>query len=286
MRHKLFFVITVFAACIVFGCSDKDDAIISKGEMEDILYDYHLADAMAQQAQGGYDKNALAYRAAVLKKYGVTQEKFDTSMVYYMRRTDELHTMYLHIADRMQQEATKLGASASGGISVAGDSTDIWNGEKSFVLIPNQPYNAYSFSIKTDTTFHKGDKLVLAFKSDFIFQDGMRDGIAYLAVTLNNDSVVTRSSHLSSSMQNTLQIDDDDSIGIKDIKGFFLLAKNNDMNASSTTLQLMSIHDIYLIRIHPHKQPGQPAQPQPVQSRIPVNTAAPDSERMRPQVMR
>lgn len=286
MRHKLFFVFAAFAACIVFGCIDKDDAIISKGEMEDILYDYHLADAMAQQAEGGYEKNAIEYRAAVLKKYGVTQEKFDTSMVYYMRRTDQLHDMYQHIADRMQQDATKLGANAAGGVSAAGDSADVWNGEKTMVLLPNQPYNLYSFDLKTDTTFHKGDRLILSFKSDFIFQDGMRDGIAYLAAVLNNDSVVARNYHMSSSMQSSIEIDDNDSIGIKEIKGFFMLAKNNDMNASSTTLQLMSVHDIQLIRVHPHKQPGMPSQPQPVQSRIPINTAAPDSERMRPQVMR
>ena len=286
MRHKLFFVIAIFATCLVLGCSDKDDLIISKSEMEDILYDYHLADAMAQQADGGYEKNAIEYRAAVLKKYNVTQEKFDTSMVYYMRRTDELHDMYQHIADRMQQEAGKLGADAAGGISAAGDSANVWNGEKTMVLIPNQPYNLYSFDLKTDTTFHKGDRLILSFKSDFIFQDGMRDGIAYLAVVLKNDSVVTRNNHLSSSMQTSIQIDDNDSLGIKEIKGFFMLAKNNDMNASSTTLQLMSIHDIQLIRVHPKKQAGQPSTPQPVQSRIPVNEQAPDSERMKPQVMR
>lgn len=286
MRHKLFFVITVFAICIAFGCSDKPDTFISKSEMEDILYDYHLADAMAQQAKGGYDKNVLAYRAAVLKKYGVTQEKFDTTMVYYMRHTKELHDMYQDIADRMQQEATKLGANASGGVTASGDSADVWNGEKTMVLLPNQPYNLYSFDLKTDTTFHKGDRLILSFKSDFIFQDGMRDGIAYLAVVMANDSVVTRNNHISIGMTSTMQIDDFDSLGIKEIKGFFMLSKNNDMNASSTTLQLMSISDIKLIRVHPHAIPGMPTQPQPVQSRIPVNQAAPDSERMRPMVTR
>lgn len=284
MRHKLFFAIAAFVISFAIGCTDKDDMIISKSEMEDILYDYHLADAMAQQADGGYDKNVLAYRAAVLKKYDVTQEKFDTSMVYYMRRTDELHDMYQNISDRMQQNATQLGANAAGGVSAAGDSANVWNGEKSMVLIPNQPYNLYSFDLKTDTTFHKGDRLILSFKSDFIFQDGMRDGIAYLAVIMNNDSVVTRNTHLSSSMQTSLQVDDNDSLGIKEIKGFFMLTKNNDMNASSTTLQLMSLSNIQLIRVHAKIQPGLPAQP--VQSRIPVNTSAPDSERMRPQVMR
>lgn len=289
MRHILFFLILIPLLGLVYGCNDDKEVFISKGEMEEILYDYHLADAMAQQADGGYEKNVLTYRAAVLNKYGVSQEKFDTSMVYYMRRTDEMHDIYQHIADRMQQEASRLGANASGGISAAGDSANVWNGEKTMVLLPNQPYNLYSYDLKTDTTFHKGDRLVLSFKTDFIFQDGMRDGIAYLAVVMGNDSIVTRNTHLSSSMPSSMQIDDNDSLGIKEIKGFFMLAKNNNANSSSTTLQLMSVNNIKLIRIHPHKpKPGQASaqNPQPVQSRMPVNKMVPDSERLKPMVTR
>ena len=277
------FAFFVFCCILVstIGCNN-DDTFISQSEMEDILYDYHIADAMAREAKGGYDKNSLVYRAAVLKKYGVTQAKFDTSMVYYMRHTDVLHKMYENIAERMEEEARNLGADASGGsLTAMGDSADVWKGPTSMVLIPNQPYNLYTFDFRTDTTFHKGDHILLAFKSDFIFQDGMRDGIAVLAVVFNNDSVASRTSHLSSSMPMTLQIDDNDSLGIRQVKGFFMLSKNNDSNSSSTTLQLMSISNIQLLRIHSKQQPQKP-----LPSQIPVNSTVPDSERMRPAVER
>jgi hypothetical protein len=286
MRKTLFFFIATFVVAFLTVSCDHDKHIISSGEMEDILYDYHLADAMAQQADGGYAKNAVAYRVAVLKKYDVSQSDFDSSMVYYMRHTDQLHTMYQHISDRMQEEADKLGASSSGGVTAQGDSADVWNGERSFVLIPNEPFNLYSFDLKTDTTFHKGDILLLNFKSDFIFQDGMRDGVVMLAVTLGNDSVASSVTHISSSMASSVQIADNDSLGIKRIRGFFFLAKNNDANSSSTTLQLMSIHDIQLIRVHPKKVPGQQTPMTPAGGRIPVDPNLPDSERMRPQMMR
>lgn len=275
-----FFIVCCIVVSI-FGCSG-DDVFIPQDEMEDILYDYHLADAMAREAKGGYDNNSLEYRAAVLKKYGVTQEKFDTSMVYYMRHTDKLHTMYEHISQRLEDEAHSLGADASGGsLSAMGDSADVWKGERSMVLIPNQPYNLYDYDFKTDTTFHKGDHIVLSFKTDFIFQDGMRDGVAVMAVTFNNDSVVSRVSHISSSMTMQLEVDDNDSLGVKRIRGFFLLAKNNNMNSSSTTLQLMALSNIKLLRVHSKTQPIRP-----LPSSIPVNQAMPDSERMRPQVTR
>jgi hypothetical protein len=286
MRKTLFFFIATFVVAFLTVSCDHDKHIISSGEMEDILYDYHLADAMAQQADGGYAKNAVAYRAAVLKKHDVSQSDFDSSMVYYMRHTDQLHTMYQHISDRMQEEADKLGAGSTGGVTAQGDSADVWNGERSFVLIPNEPFNLYSFDLKTDTTFHKGDILLLNFKSDFIFQDGMRDGVVMLAVTLGNDSVASSVTHISSSMASSVQIADNDSLGIKQIRGFFFLAKNNDANSSSTTLQLMSIHDVQLIRVHPKKTPGQQTPMTPPGGRIPVDPNLPDSERMRPQMMR
>lgn len=107
MRKTLFFFIAAFAVALLTVSCDDNKHIISSGEMEEILYDYHLADAMAQQAKGGYAQNAVAYRAAVLKKYDVSQSDFDSPMVYYMRHTDQLHTMYQHISDRMQEKLTR-----------------------------------------------------------------------------------------------------------------------------------------------------------------------------------
>ena len=98
MRKTLFFFIAAFVVAFLTVSCDDNKHIISSGEMEEILYDYHLADAMAQQAKGGYAQNAVAYRAAVLKKYDVSQSDFDSSMVYYMRHTDQLHTSRLFLS--------------------------------------------------------------------------------------------------------------------------------------------------------------------------------------------
>ena len=271
---------------IVASCKPSTPSeFISSGDMENLLYDYHLADAMASQASGNYDENLVAYRSAVLKKYGVTQEKFDTSMVYYMRHTDELHTIYTHIAERMQNEAKKYGSPEgffAGSFSASGDTADVWKAQRSVILIPNQPYNLFTYSLKTDSTFHKGDKLILNFDCDFIFQDGMRSGVATMAVVLGNDSVISRTMQLSSSMAQRIEINDADSLGMKEIKGYFILTKDNSANSSLTTLQLMSISNIYLMRCHVRNKP---TQPKAIESQIPVNSSQPDSQRMRPQGM-
>lgn len=253
MRRTIFLIISCLTLTFMtLGCDNGKD-IISASDMEEILYDYHLADGVASESDGGFDENIDAFRAAVLRKHGVSQELFDTSMVYYMRHTDELYTIYKRLSERMQEDARQLGANTSANMTSAGDSANVWNGERSLILMPYQPYNVYSFKIKTDTTFHKGDKIVLTFKSDFIFQDGSRDATAMLCIVLGNDSTVSRNSHMSSSLKSTLTLDDRDSLGIKEIRGFFTLSQGND-NVSSTTLKLMTLKDIELIRVHT-KQP-------------------------------
>ena len=50
---------------------------------------------------------------------------------------------------------------------------------------------------------------MLSFKTQFIFQDGYKDGVALLAVRFSNDSVATRTVHLSESTSYDLAISDD-----------------------------------------------------------------------------
>lgn len=254
------------------------DGIISQGDMEDLLYDYHLADAMASTAKGGFDKNVYLYREAVLRKYEVTQAQFDSSMVYYMRHADQLHDIYEHLSERLEDETRAMDSNAALLSGASGDSANVWSGQRDIILLPTQPYNVFSFDMKTDSTFHKGDQVMLSFNSDFIFQDGIRDAVVVLAVTFANDSVCQRVSHVSSSMPSTLTIEDGDSLGYKKVSGFFMLSKNDMPGSSTTTLQLACISDIKLFRLRPKNQPTQA----PLPDRIPVNPQMPDSQRMRP----
>lgn len=67
------------------------DGVLGAGKMEDVLYDYHMAQAMAQQMPG--DSIAYytrLYQEAVFMKYGITQSDFDKSMIWYERHADKL----------------------------------------------------------------------------------------------------------------------------------------------------------------------------------------------------
>lgn len=252
--------IALFAMGLFLGCKPSvPSKYLSEKEMENLLYDFHLAEAMARQDDNNYDFNLVAYRAAVLKKYGISEADFDSSMVYYMRHTSRLQDIYKRLAERMEDKARELGSSEGalaglGRASASGDTVDIWQGETSLALIPFSPYNIYTFTYTPDSTFRKGDSFVLTCNTDFIFQDGVRDGIVNMAVVYKNDSVASNVLHLSSSSTQSLSIADDDTLGIKRIVGFFLLNKNCQAGASMSTMQLMSVSHIHLFKCRVDKR--------------------------------
>lgn len=239
--------------------------IIQPGKMEDILYDWHLARSIGQDDNTAdpsqREVKAEALQMAVLRKHGVTKSEFEHSLKYYVRHTERLHDIYEHLADRYKDKMLAMGASAGdvtmGQGSLSGDTTNVWTGSSSTVLTPYEPYTAMSFSLKTDSSFHKGDAVMLNFFSQYIVQDGMRDAIAVLSVRFANDSIATQTQHVMDNFSNSLRIDDNAKLGIKEVKGFIMLTPPSD-DESVSTLRLLFLYNIRLLRLHikPLPQPS------------------------------
>lgn len=270
MRMKKLMICLVAVMALLFCVSSCKPSlpggVLSKGKMTDILYDYHLALAMAHMDDNGDKGQSLAYREAVLRKHDVTSAEFDSSMVYYMRHTELLEDVYKDLTDRYNNEITAMGGSAKEGgefanLSATGDTANVWNLATSMVFMPVKPFNSTSFDIKVDSTFHKGDRLMLDFDAQFIYQDGMRNGVAMLAVQFGNDSIAQRTIMILSTQHYSVELSDADSLGIKSVKGYFMLMNDDNGTgvSSQTTLKLMFLEHIKLIRMHPQKPVAAPA---------------------------
>lgn len=253
--HKI--LALILPLLLIVGCKPTVPSdYIQPDDMEDILYDYHLAVSIAQN-ENVSDVQRKAWQLAVLKKYNVDEKEFNRSMFYYMRHTERLQSIYENLADRLGEEARALGASDAelgqyGAISSRGDTTNVWPGRKTLILSTFAPNNKYTFEVKVDTAFHKGDRLVLSYDSQFILQEGMRDLTVGLIVTFSNDSTTQQIQQIASDMRQSMTIEDRDSLGIKSIRGFFLLGRN--VPQPTTTLTLFFAENIKLIRIHPKKE--------------------------------
>ena len=248
--------ICILLAFVLVSCKPTvPSTYIQPGEMEDLLYDYHIAMSVAA-VKNATPEQQEAYKLAVFKRYGIDETEFENSLKYYLRHTERLKKIYENIDERLKKEAQAQGVSASdfnqyGDASLKGDTTNVWNRAKAVILTPQSPYNYHYFEVKTDTTFYKGDQLTLEFDPLFIVQDGTREGVAVFTVTFGNDSIATETARFFSEGHQSVPIQDTAHSGIKRVRGYFYMPQPQD---NSTTFRLLAITNIKLIRMHEQKQ--------------------------------
>lgn len=196
---------TVVASCIAVcltvslaACSaDMPEGIPDEQTMEEILYDYHLAQALSDNGlpesvskENDYRISEAYYTKAALAKHGMTNDDFDKALMWYSRHSEKLFDIYKRLNERVAAEA---GSSTGGnGGAYAGaassDTTDIWQGGRSYLLSSTgQNYVAYEQT--ADTAIHAGDLLTLHFIPSWVYREGRKAAIAQLALVYENDSV-------------------------------------------------------------------------------------------------
>ena len=259
MKRSVNKIICVLGVMLLIACQPKvPKEYIQPDDMEDILYDYFISQGVAQHnqtnpAEGDYKREL--YFDAVLKKHEVSRADFDSSLVYYYTRADRFVKICKQVQDRLGEDAIKYGASVDEVerftvTSLTGDTANIWNGGPSKVMIPYAPYNHLQFSIKADTAFRKGDSFMLTFQSNFLYQSGSKDAVAYLAVKYSNDSVATSNVHFSTIGNTQLRMSGCEE-DIKEISGFIYLGQGYE---ATNNLRLLVLNNIQLIRFHRPKE--------------------------------
>ena len=279
-RHILFVSLLV----LLSACTPKvPGEYIQPGDMEDILYDYFVSQGMAREEDDGgrvMDYRRELYFDAVLKKYDVTRAEFDSSLVYYYTRADRFVKIWKNVQDRLGEAAIDYGASAGEvetftARSLTGDTANIWNGVFSQALVPYAPYNRLQYSIQADTAFRKGDSFMLTWYSNFLYQSGSKDAVAYMAIRYKNDSIASQTVHFSTDGFSQLRMDGCDE-PVKEIKGFVYLGQGYE---STSAMRMLILSNIQLIRFH--KKADVVKEPEPMKSEADSLSQVPDSLRPR-----
>ncbi len=153
--------------------------ILSESQMEDILYDYHLAQGAAEQENDAdVEKKRYLYVQAVFSKHGVTEAEFDSSMVWYASHSSRLQKVYERLSERYNNELSSLGVGLSeseliSNLSENGDTTDIWSGNRILVLQNDYLHSLSILNMKADSTFLPGDNYALHFHASFLGNGSM-----------------------------------------------------------------------------------------------------------------
>lgn len=250
MRTSFIILLSVVCA-LCFSCKVRTPkGIPSESKMENLLYDYHRAQSMADSKDSA-DYKLCLYTDAVLAKYDLSHDDFDSIMKWYSRHADKLYKVYEKVNQRLDNEAQVYGASpnlrASGkytNVATTGDTANIWRSATEGLLIPKAGHNIFSFRIVNDSICKPKDKFEWNFNTQFIYQSGRKNAVAVMAVRYENDSVTSVQQQLYGNMDNTLVLSAAN-LPIKQIEGFIYLEEPLDSKA-----KLLFLSKFVLVRFH------------------------------------
>lgn len=250
MRKTLAILLTIILLC---ACDNTPRGVISKGKMEDILFDYHLAQTMIYDlGRDEQDDKAQEYIDAVFRKHGITQEEFDSSLVWYSRNSKVYHEIYSDLKDRFDKMNNELqlqngNKDMMAVFSNGGDTTNIWGAQKLIILRNHELMNKESFTIKADTSFHKSDSYILMCKANMLLENrnDRREYVAVgMSITYKDGTTVGSSRQISTNEKIQITVASNDSVEISKITGFFYFNGNPDFRS------IAFLDDIQLIRMH------------------------------------
>lgn len=219
---SLFAIVLLLSACKV----NRPDDVLPPKTMEAVLYDYHLAQAILMDAESAEKYKRDFYLEWVYQKNGVTKEEFDNSLVWYTRYPEEFAEIYEKLSERVtkdrNQAAMLLERIEKSSFSVeSGDSVDLWYLNNTAIMSNSIFLDKLTYSIKADTTFHKGDTITWNVNSTFVAPDFLPLKV-YLAMSLRYgaDRVVTVDTLLDHTSEVTLMSVTDTVADLNSLTGF------------------------------------------------------------------
>ena len=273
MRHCL----PVFAfLLLLIGCNSRPEGVLSRSKMEDVLHDYHIAQGMVTMLSPEERYQEQAYIDAVFRKHGITEAVFDSSMIWYNRHGEELLTIYDHLSERFEDEDKAIQAQTgtnymSAMISEGGDTTNIWSGDKLFVLQKSDWLNHRSFSMAADTSFHRNDRFLLMADCHFAATNRMNNASKQLVMSVSieydNDDVISELTRVyANNGAAQVSIESSKPQRIRHINGFFYY-----INSTPDDNAFLVVSNVKLYRVH--KQESQ--EPTENADSVTINQAAP-----------
>lgn len=250
------FIITLITLILfsIVACENRPKEVLSRGKMEDVLYDYHIMQGLIEQlsADERLDK-AQDYINAVYVKHGITEAQFDTSVTYYNRHPKDLYKIYKSLEQRYTSANEEMQLVNGNNDMMAiyatgGDTTNLWNSIPLLLLRSREGMNKESFTIHADTSFHRHDHFILTFSPMFIKGAKDNNESPYLHVSLSvmyksgKYAGTVRTLSYNGTQQMTLKTEEDEDIQL--ITGAFFY------KSPKTARNFCLVDNISLVRMH------------------------------------
>lgn len=245
MKKLVYLIIALF---VLAACSHDPDYVIDEKDMVDLLVDVHKAEAVIESNYNQYSSKAdkKKLREAVFLKHGITQEQFDTNLVWYGHHIEDYMKIYEQVVECLKaenEEAKKLLAEDnSQTMSQPGDSVDVWKQRRAHVFDTRQASNLLTFDIAPDENFRTRDYFELRFKVLLLPKLSVKPQV-YLAARHINHDIVYNQLDIDREGWHSLPLQTDSAMALSRINGYIVLPMQ-------TVPGTMYVDSLTLIRRH------------------------------------
>lgn len=205
MRHPLLRILPLLLlVATLLSCDRTPGGVMSVNEMADLIVDLQLADAYIDDHIGDFDSDSSkqVIKQSVFKKHGITQQDYDSSLVWYAHNTEDYVKAYNKAIGKLQARYDKLDKgkgdnnaspaelNAGGGPGVhsasappaalhtrngkvlkhklntdsKSDTADLWRDARNYVLTSGVRRGFITFDVVPDANKLPGDRYELAYK--------------------------------------------------------------------------------------------------------------------------
>ena len=201
------------------GCDQVPEGIIPQKQMEQVLYDVHLAEGVMEEFPSRYRNlpSKQGLMAGVFAKNNVTKMQFDSSLVYYSSHLDKYMEVYEAVVIRLESErdtfALRLANYERSLLSPEGDSVDVWKRADQLLLSGEMNHLASSFELKGDSNYRADNRLVWEMRTfdvdsvtPLLFTIGYQ---LFNGDTFGHDTILYSSGHYRYEMQTPMLVNKD-----------------------------------------------------------------------------
>ncbi len=186
-------------ALSLVSCDKTPHGVLSVNDMADLIVDLQLADAYIDTHAAEYatDSSKLVLKQSVFKKHGITSQDYDSSMVWYahnmedytkahdkavailQKRYDKIKTggndmpeemiagpngvQGVPSRDAIPRNKLALKSHKQASTDTKADTTDLWQGPRSYMLTQGSQRGFITFDIQPDANKKRGDRYQLAY---------------------------------------------------------------------------------------------------------------------------
>ena len=92
MRHTLSHILLLIVlATSLLACDKTPGGVMSKNKMADLIVDLQLAESYIESHAQEFpnDSSRMVIKQSIFKKHGITQEDYDSSLVWYAHNMED-----------------------------------------------------------------------------------------------------------------------------------------------------------------------------------------------------